>query len=72
MFQPETGPEVLFVPPNIDSGLIITINAKDEDSRVTQTSMRIIDKGIPPQPGEILINELAWGGTLKSSYDEDT
>lgn len=70
VFQPETGPEVLFIPPNIDAELTITISAEDEKSRVTQTSVTIIDEGMPPQPGEILINELAWAGTLTSTYDE--
>ncbi|MGQ9614841.1 MAG: hypothetical protein ACUVWJ_00400 [Spirochaetota bacterium] len=69
-FQPETGSKVLFIPPDIEATLTLTISAEDEKKHLAEISLKIIDEGIPPQPGDILINEIAWAGTLKSAYDE--
>ncbi len=70
VFQPETGSKVLFIPPDINAEFTITISAVDEKSHKAEISLNIIDEGIPPQPGDILINEIAWSGSIKSAYDE--
>lgn len=69
-FSSLTDTSVLFKPPDVSQNMVITIKAIDEKGVSGQAAISIIDEGNPPQVGEILINEIAWAGTLKSSYDE--
>jgi len=70
VFTPTTGNTVLFIPPDISYKLTVNIKARDESEKQAHIYITIIDEGIPPQPGDILINEIAWAGTSKSAYDE--
>ncbi|UCB46702.1 MAG: lamin tail domain-containing protein [Spirochaetota bacterium] len=69
-FSPETGPRVLFSPPDVAQKTTITIISKDETERHVQILITVEDEGPPPQAGDVLINEIAWAGTVTSSYDE--
>jgi len=69
-FTPETGNRVIFSPPDISSTTTFTITAIDDTKAGVQISIVVIDEGLPPSPGDILINEIAWAGTLTSAYDE--
>jgi len=69
-FYPETGNPVLFTPPDLSVDTVITINAVDEMNNSAYADISVIDEGLPPEPGDILINEIAWSGTLTSASDE--
>jgi hypothetical protein len=69
-FQPETGSSVLFLPPDIDGKMQVTVIAEDENGTTALITMILIDEGDPPVPGDIILTEIAWAGTLTSSYDE--
>ena len=69
-FQPETGYLVVFTPPDLQADRVITIIASDENNSSVQIDISVIDEGPPPTPGDILINEIAWSGTLAGAYDE--
>jgi hypothetical protein len=69
-FQPESGRECLFVPPDIAGTGTILIIARDERGQTAEAPVTVIDEGDPPAVGDILINEIAWAGTNTSSYDE--
>jgi hypothetical protein len=70
LFSPETGRSVLFTPPDLPASATIVVTASDSDRATARVEAEITDQGGPPRPGEVLINELAWAGTLTSSYDE--
>lgn len=70
LFLPETGKLVLFSPPDVSGDTIFTIVAYDDNNETAKTDILIIDEGMPPEPGDILINEIAWAGTLKTWRDE--
>lgn len=69
-FQPETGEEVLFIPADITTDGSVTITAEDAQGNKGQLMIHLIDEGNPPSIGDVLINEIAWAGTLTSAYDE--
>ena len=69
-FVPSDGVKVIFSPPNINENCKIELEAIDNKGNRAFTTISIIDEGEPPSVGEIIINEIAWAGTLKSSYDE--
>ncbi len=69
-FLPATGDLVLFSPPDISADTYLTIIAKDQNNKTARAEILIIDEGLPPGPGDILINEIAWAGTLKNWRDE--
>jgi hypothetical protein len=70
VFSPETGPKVLFIPPDVTQETAVTIVSSDETGRSVQIIIYVQDEGPPPERGDILINEIAWAGTLTSAYDE--
>ena len=70
LFLPETGKLVLFSPPDVSGDTILTIVAYNDNNETAKTDILIIDEGMPPEPGDILINEIAWAGTLKTWRDE--
>jgi hypothetical protein len=70
IFHPATGNLVVFAPPDISQNTLIKIIATDENSSSASVEIMVIDEGDPPEPGDILLNEIAWSGTLKSAYDE--
>jgi hypothetical protein len=69
-FQPDLGDLVLFSPPDVGEDLVVGIVATDETGSSARLDVRVIDEGEPPAPGDVLINEIAWSGTLTSAYDE--
>jgi hypothetical protein len=69
-FQPETGERVVYVPPDVAADCAVMVRADDGGGRTCSLALSVIDQGGPPEPGEVLINELAWAGTLASSLDE--
>jgi hypothetical protein len=69
-FQPNIGDEVLFIPHDSVKNELAEITAEDEKGHTASLTLRITDEGPPPQPGDVLLNEIAWAGTLTSSYDE--
>ncbi|HEB30176.1 MAG TPA: hypothetical protein ENI15_04790 [Spirochaetes bacterium] len=69
-FLPATGDLVLFSPPDISSDAYVTIIAKDQKNKTARAEILIIDDGPGPEPGDILINEIAWAGTQKNWRDE--
>ena len=69
-FFPETGSPVVFTPPDISSDMFITLIARDDTENTAEADLYVIDEGEPPVPGDILINEIAWAGSLTSAYDE--
>jgi hypothetical protein len=69
-FEPPSGRRVVFFPPNITGELEVMIRAEDESGLSDTTAITIRDEGEPPAPGEVLINEIGWAGTLTSAYDE--
>jgi len=69
-FVPETGTRVIFSPPDISFTTTFTIKATDDTEAGAQISIVVVDEGPSPSPGDILINEIAWAGTLTSAYDE--
>ena len=69
-FFPETGSPVVFTPPDISSDMFITLIARDDTESTAEADLFVIDEGEPPAPGDILINEIAWAGSLTSAYDE--
>jgi hypothetical protein len=69
-FLPESGSLVLFSPPDISEDSYFTIQASDQKNNTASTEIMIIDEGPPPEPGDIMINEIAWAGTLKNWRDE--
>jgi hypothetical protein len=70
LFSPETGRRVLFTPPDLPSSTTIVVTASDRNRATARVEVEITDQGGPPRLGEVLINELAWAGTLTSPYDE--
>ena len=69
-FTPQKGLRVVFVPPDVNTNTDFTITVTNINSVTSSVVIHVIDEGDPPSPGDILINELAWAGTLASSYDE--
>ena len=69
-FSPDTGESVLYSPSDVDGTVAVTITARDDTGRSSTVQITVIDEGPPPVPGDILLNEIAWAGTLMSSYDE--
>jgi len=69
-FQPETGSPVLFIPADVSETTSVIILAEDEEGYSGSVTITIVDEGDPPSPGDVLINEIGWAGTLTSSYDE--
>jgi hypothetical protein len=69
-FEPGSGNQVLFFPPDLDGESVVVIIAEDEDHNSASASITVVDEGQPPGPGDLLINEIAWAGTLTSAYDE--
>ncbi len=69
-FQPYSGDEALFIPSDSTEDRSVQITAEDEDGKTASLTLAIIDEGAPPHAGDILLNEIAWAGTLTSSYDE--
>ncbi len=69
-FQPYSGDETLFIPSDSTEDRSAKITAEDEDGKTASLTLAIIDEGDPPQAGDVLLNEIAWAGTLTSSYDE--
>ncbi len=69
-FLPAIGDLVLFSPPDISTDAYVTIIAKDQKNKTARAEILIIDEGPGPEPGDILINEIAWAGTLKNWRDE--
>ena len=69
-FTPETGESVLFIPADISDEATVTIYAEDTEGNKGQLTLHLVDEGAPPSIGDILINEIAWAGTLSSAYDE--
>ena len=69
-FQPQTGKHVLFIPPDITGEQSVAIFAEDERGSSAPVHIKIMDEGEPPAPGDIIINEIAWSGTLTSASDE--
>ena len=69
-FFPDTGESVVYSPPDIDGTAVVTITARDDTGRSSAVQITVIDERLPPSPGDILLNEIAWAGTLTSSYDE--
>lgn len=69
-FHPESGDVVLFIPHDFDKNETAQITADDEDANTAVLELKIIDEGPPPEPGDILINEVAWAGSVTSPYDE--
>jgi len=69
-FSPDTGESVVYSPPDVDGTVVVTITARDDTGRSSAVQITVIDEGPPPSPGDILLNEIAWAGTLTSSYDE--
>ncbi|RKX96266.1 MAG: hypothetical protein DRP84_01675 [Spirochaetes bacterium] len=67
---PPDGVKVVFNPPNVNKKSRIELKATDKDGNNATIIIDVLDEGNPPEPGEIIINEIAWAGTLKSSYDE--
>jgi hypothetical protein len=70
LFSPETGRSVLLTPPDLPSSTTITVTASDQNRVTARVEAVITDQGGPPRAGELLINELAWAGTLTSTNDE--
>jgi len=68
--RPEDGVNLVFSSPNVDYSCNINIEATDNNENSAKIIINVIDEEIPPAPGDILINEIAWAGSLKSSYDE--
>jgi hypothetical protein len=69
-FLPECGSLVLFSPPDLSEDSYITIIARDQKNNTAETEILVMDEGPPPGPGDIMINEIAWAGTLKNWRDE--
>jgi len=69
-FFPDVGKSVVYSPPDLDSTVAVTITARADTGRSATVQITVIDEGPPPLPGDILLNEIAWAGTLTSSYDE--
>jgi hypothetical protein len=69
-FQPESGSNVLFFPPDITGELFLYIIAEDDQERSSRITITITDEGEPPQGEDILLNEICWAGTQMSAYDE--
>ena len=67
---PETGRRVLFSPPDLAHDGKITLIAADETRNTARAEISVADQGGPPLPGEVLINEIGWAGTLMSASDE--
>ena len=70
VFFPESGSPVVFTPPDVSSDVIITVIACDGTGKRAEAKLLVIDEGDPPEPGDILINEIAWAGSITSPYDE--
>lgn len=70
VFFPESGSPVVFTPPDISSDMVITVIARDDTEKRAEADLLVIDEGDPPAPGDILINEIAWAGSITSPYDE--
>ncbi|MFW6138745.1 MAG: lamin tail domain-containing protein, partial [Spirochaetota bacterium] len=64
------GTDVLLTPPDVFHDTIVTIIAEDECNNSAYLEITVMDEGPASQPGDILMNELAWAGTLTSAYDE--
>jgi hypothetical protein len=69
-FSPDGDKSVVYSPPDVDGTVAVTITARDDTGRSSTVQITVIDEGPPPSPGDILLNEIAWAGTLTSSYDE--
>jgi len=69
-FDPDTGARVTYTPPDVDRTIAVTISAHDASGRTCSILITVADEGLPPGPGDLLINEIAWAGTLTSPYDE--
>ena len=69
-FDPRTGALVTYTPPDVDGTITVTISAHDDRGGTCSISVTVTDEGPPPVPGDLLINEIAWAGTLTSPYDE--
>jgi hypothetical protein len=69
-FSPDSGASVVYTPPDIDATVAIDIIARDDTGQTFRIQITITDEGPPPSPGDIVLNEVAWAGTLTSSYDE--
>ncbi len=72
-FTPRSGEKVLFVPPDISQDCTVVITASEEVeeyAREASIKIELVDEGPPPSRGDILINEIAWAGTMSASYDE--
>ncbi len=74
-FTPTNGNRVVYVPPDIEENCSVRIVATEFDklqnnTREAYIDIKVMDEGRPPEAGDILLNEIAWAGTLKSSYDE--
>lgn len=69
-FSPETGDCVEFTPHGVSEDSVIGIVTTDKNDAAARIDLLVLDEGTPPQRGDILINEIAWAGTLKSWRDE--
>jgi hypothetical protein len=69
-FEPASGDRVLFFPPDLTGSQEVTVIAQDEGNARASILITVVDEGLPPEPGDLLINEVAWAGTLTSLYDE--
>lgn len=69
-FSPNTGVSVLYTPPDVDGPTTITITASDDEGRSSRVQITVVDEGPSPAPGDVVLNEIAWSGTMKSAYDE--
>jgi hypothetical protein len=69
-FSPDTGEVVLFTPADISEDCSVTVTAEDSEGSRGQLTLYLVDEGAPPSSGEVLINEIAWAGTVSSAYDE--
>jgi hypothetical protein len=70
LFSPDTGRQVVFTPPDLSFSATVTVTATDRNLETARADVLITDQGGPPRPGEVLVNEIAWAGTLASSTDE--
>jgi hypothetical protein len=69
-FEPPSGDRVLFFPPDLTGSQEIAVIARDEGDAHASIRITVVDEGLPPEPGDLLINEVGWAGTLTSAYDE--
>jgi hypothetical protein len=69
-FEPGSGDRVLFFPPDLAGERVFRVIAEDEAKNSASVSITVVDEGQPPGPSDLLINEIAWAGTLTSAYDE--